>query len=252
MSAKLRYTVLDVLRGAAVIAMVVYHTLWDLVNIFNVSIPWFGSTTASVIQLSIRWAFILIAGFSFHLSRKKLKHALVVLGASAVISLVTFVFTYDARILFGVLSLLGSAMLVTIPLHKLMKKVPAYIGVAVCALLFMLTYNVPRGYIGVWDVVFFELPDFLYCHTLTSFFGFRPAGFFSTDYVPFFPWVFMLWIGYYLYLFFEKYNLLRLLSAFSLKPLEFAGRHSLIIYMVHQPMVYAILWLLFTLIGGKI
>lgn len=119
-----RLYVLDSLRGLAVIAMILYHTLWDLVFMFDVSIPWFRSDTAHVFQLSIRWAFILISGFSWHLGSKKLKRALVVLGASAVISAVTFIFTYEARILFGVLSLLGASMLVAIPLDKLFAKIP--------------------------------------------------------------------------------------------------------------------------------
>lgn len=248
MTTKVRYTVLDVLRGGAVIAMIIYHALWDLVNIFGVYMPWFSSTTASVIQLSIRWAFILISGFSIHLSKRKLRHALTVLGASLIITLVTFIFTPEARILFGVLSLLGSAVLLTIPLNKPMKKINPTVGIVICALLFVLTYNLPRGFVGVGDFALFELPDFLYCHTLTAFFGFKPAGFFSTDYVPLLPWLFMFWIGYYVYLFFEKYNLLRFMSAFSLKPLEFVGRHSLIIYMLHQPVVYGLLYIIFNVI----
>lgn len=247
MTCKKRYTVLDVLRGAAVIAMIAYHALWDLVNIFGVSMPWFSSTTATVIQLSIRWAFILISGFSWHLGGKKLKRALTVIAASLIITAVTYVFMPEERILFGVLSLLGAAMLVTIPLHRLMKKIPACIGVVVCALLFILTYNVPEGYVGIGDLALFELPDFLYTHTLTAFFGFMPVGFFSADYVPLFPWLFMFWIGYYLYLFFERYNLLRFMCAFSFKPLELVGRHSLIIYMLHQPVVYGLLWAVFYL-----
>ncbi|MBQ2825456.1 MAG: DUF1624 domain-containing protein [Clostridia bacterium] len=247
-----RLYVLDALRGLAVIAMILYHTLWDLVYMFDVNIPWFGSTTAHVFQLSIRWAFILISGFSWHLGSKKLKRALVVLGASAVISAVTFFFTYEARILFGVLGLLGASMLVAIPLNKLFAKIPPVVGVVLMSLLFTLTYNIPRGYIGVGKTVFFHLPDFFYCHTVTAFFGFPPKGFFSADFVPFFPWVFMFFIGYFLYLFFKKYNLLIGLSAFRVKPLEFVGRHSLVIYMVHQPLVYAILLLIFRFVSGKI
>lgn len=71
MEKKMRYNTLDLLRGVAVIAMIAYHLLWDLVNIFDVNIPWFGSGSARVIQQSIRRAFILISGFSWHLGKKK-------------------------------------------------------------------------------------------------------------------------------------------------------------------------------------
>ncbi len=252
MMSKKRYTVLDALRGLWVVAMVIYHTLWDLVYMFDVNIPWFGSTTAHIFQLSIRWAFILISGFSWHLGSKKLKRSLIVMGASIVISLVTFIFTYDARILFGVLSLLGVSMLMAIPLDKLFSKVHPVLGICLMSALFVLTYNVPRGYIGVGDFEFFELPSILYFNNITACFGFPPRGFYSADYVPLIPWVFMFFIGYFLYLFFKKHNILRFLASFRVKPLEFIGRHSLIIYMVHQPLVYAILLLIFKCFSGKI
>lgn len=246
MEKKMRYNTLDLLRGVAVISMIAYHLLWDLVNIFDVNIPWFGSGSARIIQQSIRWAFILISGFSWHLGKKKLRRALIVLGASAVITLVTYVFMRDALILFGVLSLIGSAMLITIPLHKVYSKISPYLGIVVSSVLFALCYNVPRGYVGIGKNVFFELPDFLYGHTVTAYFGFAPEGFFSTDYVPLFPWIFLFWVGYFLFAVFEKHNLLRFLSKVSFKPLDYVGRHSLIIYMVHQPVVYGVLYIIFS------
>ena len=252
MTQKSRYTVLDALRGLWIVLMIFYHTLWDLVYMFDVNIPWFTTTTAHIFQLSIRWAFILISGFSWHLGRKKLKRSLIVIGASILISLITFIFTYDARILVGVLSLLGLSMLVAIPLDKVFSKIPPVVGVVVMSLLFTLTYNIPRGYIGVGNFEFFKLPSILYFNNITACFGFPPRGYYSADYVPILPWVFMFFIGYFLYLFFKKYNLLRALSAFRVKPLEFIGRHSLIIYMVHQPLVYGILLLIFSLVSGKI
>ena len=252
MSKKARLTALDALRGFWIIAMIMYHALWDLVYMFDVNIPWFSSVTAHIIQLSIRWAFILISGFSWHLGSKKLKRSLIVIGASVVISLVTFIFTYDARIFFGVLSLLGVSMLVAIPLDKVFSKLHPVLGIVLMSALFMLTYNIPKGYIGVGNFELFELPSFLYANSVTACFGFPQRGFYSADYVPLLPWVFMFFIGYFLYLFFKRYNILKALSAFRVKPLEFVGRHSLIIYMVHQPLVYAILLLIFKCFSDKI
>lgn len=247
MEKKLRYTVLDAVRGLAVIAMIIYHALWDMVYIFGVNMPWFGSASARVIQLSIRWAFIIISGFSWHLGRKKLRRSLTVIGASVLISLVTYIFMPEEIILFGVLSLIGSAMLVTIPLDKLMRKIHPYIGLALCAVLFTVLYNVPRGYVGIGDWVWFELPVFLGFHTIMAYFGFMPQGFFSTDYVPVLPWIFLFWCGYFLYLIMQKHNLLKCLSAFRVKPLEFVGRHSLLIYLLHQPLVYGLLFVIFSI-----
>lgn len=245
MKEKKRYAALDVLRGVAIIAMVLYHGLWDLVYVFDVRIPWFYSDSASVIQLSIRWTFILLSGFCWSMGSKKIKRSLIVLACSVIITAVTAVFTPENTILFGVLSLIGTGMLLTIPLDKLCRKLSPYIGLAVCIALFVVTENTVYGRFSIGDCVLWELPDVLYANTFTAYFGFRPVFFSSPDYVPLLPWLFSFWMGYFLYRIFKKHDLLKYLSVFSFKPLEWIGRHSLIIYMLHQPIVYGLLFLIF-------
>jgi len=48
-----RYFILDSFRGICIVGMVLYHALWDLMYIFNYSLPWFESTIASIWQESI-------------------------------------------------------------------------------------------------------------------------------------------------------------------------------------------------------
>ena len=55
MEKKKRYTLIDILRGISVIAMIVYHAMWDLVYVHGVDIPWFFTEGASVFQSYIRW-----------------------------------------------------------------------------------------------------------------------------------------------------------------------------------------------------
>lgn len=248
MKAKIRYTVLDVLRGVAIVAMILYHTLWDLVFVFGVSIPLFHSESAHIFQLAIRWAFILISGFSFSLGRKRFKRAITVLGASAGITLVTWIFMPDEIIIWGVLSLLGLSMLLTIPLDRLFRKLNPFVGFFLSLLLLLFTYGTSYGFWGIGGIQLFNLPEFLYANNFTAIFGFCPIGFYSSDYVPILPWIFVFWMGYFLYFIFEKYGLLRYLSAFSVKPLELLGRHALIVYLAHQPVVYALLYLIFNII----
>ena len=50
--------------------------------------------------------------------------------------------------------------------------------------------------------------------------------------------------GYFLYEIFRRHNLLRHLRSPRIAPLEWVGRHSLLLYMLHQPVIYGILWLL--------
>ena len=244
---KTRYTVLDILRALAIIAMVVYHTLWDLVYMFGADIPWYKTDAGFVFQQSICWSFILISGFCFSLGKRKLKRAVTVLVCSLVITAVTALVMPENIILHGVLSLLGTAMLVTIPLEKIFRKIPTFIGFTLSAVLFALTYNVSDGVLGVGDMSV-RLPDFLYANNVTAFFGFPHSGFYSSDYFPLLPWLFLFWCGYFLYGIFEKKGLLKYLSVFSCKPLEFIGRHSLEIYMAHQPIIYGVLFIIYKII----
>lgn len=245
---KQRYTVPDIIRGFAVISMIIYHALWDIVYIFGVDIPWFKSDAGFLFQQSILCTFVLISGFCIRLGKKTLKRSLIVLAGSLIITVVTAVAMPDSVIINGVLSFLGFAMLVAVPLEKVLKKVPCGAGIAVSLLFFVLTYNVQNGFIGIGEQVLINVPDFFYLNNITAFFGFPHKAFHSADYVPFLPWIFLFLIGYFIFGILEKKNKLHLLSAFSCRPLEFVGRHSFEIYMVHQPIIYGLLFLVFEVV----
>ncbi len=244
---KQRYTVPDIFRGIAVIMMIIYHTMWDMVYLFGVSIPWFRTDAGYIFQQSICWSFILISGFCFQLGKKRLKRALIVIACSLVLTAVTAIVMPESIIIHGVLSLIGFSMLVAIPLDKILEKIHPVVGMKVSFLLFVLLFNITKGVIGIGDCTFIALPEFLYANTITAFFGFPHSDFFSTDYVPVFPWIFLFFTGYFTYSLLKKKNKLKFLSAFSCRPLEFIGRHSLEIYMIHQPIIYSVL-LLFSLL----
>lgn len=136
-------------------------------------------------------------------------------------------------------------MLITIPLDKIYKKISPYIGFGLSLILFILTYDVELGKFGINGVWTCNLSDSLYKNVITAFFGFPPRRFSSLDYVPFFPWVFAFWMGYFIYQEIKRRDWLKYLSFISFKPLEWLGRHSLIIYMLHQPLVYGLLHLIY-------
>jgi uncharacterized membrane protein len=243
---KKRYTVLDMLRGISVLSMIVYHTLWDLVYIHGVDIPWFFTSGASVFQAYIRWSFIIISGFSFSLGKKKLKRSLVVIASSVIITLVTLIAMPDSRIIFGVLTFMGVAMLLTVPLDRVLSKVEPWTGFFVNALLFSLTLGMSYGYVGI-GLFSIDIPLSFYSNYFTAFLGFPHESFYSSDYVPLFPWIFLFICGYFLYKIFKKHDLFFLLSFVSFKPLEWIGKHALIIYMLHQPLIYGALYLIFNI-----
>ena len=118
--------------------MISYHFLWDLVYLYNADIPWYKSHGAYIWQQSICWTFILLAGFSWHLGKKHMKRGLWAFGGGVVISLVTAIVLPNDRVRYGVLTLIGSCILIWILLDKVLKKIPAGVGVSVSFVLFLI------------------------------------------------------------------------------------------------------------------
>lgn len=118
--------------------MISYHFLWDLVYLYNADIPWYKSHGAYIWQQSICWTFILLAGFSWHLGKKHMKRGLWAFGGGVVVSLVTAIVLPNDRVRYGVLTLIGSCILIWILLDKVLKKIPAGVGVSVSFVLFLI------------------------------------------------------------------------------------------------------------------
>ena len=135
---KQRLPFIDLIRGITIIEMISYHFLWDLVYLYNADIPWYKSHGAYIWQQSICWTFILLAGFSWHLGKKHMKRGLWAFGGGVVVSLVTAIVLPNDRVRYGVLTLIGSCILIWILLDKVLKKIPAGVGVSVSFVLFLI------------------------------------------------------------------------------------------------------------------
>lgn len=241
---KQRYHILDEIRGITLCSMILYHAVWDLVYIFGYNWKWYQSDMAFLWQQSICYTFILLSGFCVSLGKNKVKRGLVVFGAGILISLVTELFMPQNRIRFGVLTLLGSCMLIA----ALAERINVTIwGIIINLLLFILTRRINYGVLGFADVTVARLPRFLYnLGDFGNYLGFTEQTFFSTDYFSLFPWLFLFLTGYYFYKWMEeKQWLSSMTKAPSLgawwRPI---GRYSLIIYLLHQPVVYGFLYIL--------
>lgn len=192
-----RYRLLDELRGLDLISMMLYHGMWDVVFLFGVAQKWYTGRPGFVWQQSICWVFILLSGFCLPLGHHPFRRGAVVFGAGALVTAVTLLFLPEDVVWFGVLTLLGSSMLLTAALDPLFRRVPPAVGVAVSALLFWVTYPTMNGF---WNLPGgrLALPQALYASYTTAYFGFMPKSFFSTDYFPLLPWLFLFWAGYFL------------------------------------------------------
>lgn len=241
MEKKERYHILDGLRGLTLISMILYHGMFDLVVLYDVPVPWFFRTPGYLWQQSICWIFILLSGFCWRLGRVPWKRGILISLCGLLITVVTFVFLPSERILFGILSFTGAAMLALIPLTGILQKVQPHAGLLFSALLFFLTRNVNSGYLGFESVVLGEVPNVFYQGLLTAAVGFPAPGFFSGDYFSFIPWIFLYLCGYFLYgILMEKESMKRLLCRRA-GFLEWIGRNSLFLYMLHQPLLMLIL-----------
>ena len=140
-----RCHLLDTLRGMTVINMVLFHAVWDLVYIFGMKWNWYHGQGAYLWQQGICWSFILLSGFCSGMSRHLLRRGLTVFGLGAVITLITAIFMPENLILFGVLTLIGSCMLLMAGCRKLLQKIPAVPGMLFSFSLFAFTKHANDG-----------------------------------------------------------------------------------------------------------
>lgn len=247
---KKRLHLVDEYRGFWIINMIIYHGIWDLVYIFNCNWKWFRSDIAFIWQQAICWSFIFISGFCWQMSKHNLKRGLQVFAGGMLVTIMTLIFMPNSRVVFGVLTLLGSAMILMVPCHKLFCKINPWIGAFVSFLLFLIVYPVNDGYLGLGEIELLVLPRELYSGWIGSFLGFTAPGFWSTDYFSILPWFLLYIVGYFAYgiLFrgeegMKKQGIKKLMEKSYCPSLGWVGRNALIIYLLHQPVVYGILFL---------
>ena len=86
-----------------------------------------------------------------------LRRGVTVFAAGALVTAVTLVFMPGGRVVFGVLTFLGTAMLLTGVLEPLLKKVMPAVGLAVSAVLFAVCYPVGSGWVGQHSLLLYLL-----------------------------------------------------------------------------------------------
>lgn len=240
-----RYYLLDGLRGLTLISMVLYHGMFDLVEIYGIPVGWFWELPGYVWQQSICWIFILLSGFCWSLGHRPFRRGLVISLCGLVITAATCLFMPSERIIFGILTFTGAVMLAMIPLSGFLKRVPAWAGLIGSVLLFLLMRNVNEGYWGFEGLVLGRVPEELFQGWVMTFLGFPEAEFFSGDYFSFFPWFFLYLAGYFLHGILTPYEAVRKFLRKRAGVMEWLGRHTLPIYMIHQPVLIMLLECIF-------
>src|SRR5690554_1936154 len=215
---------IDLLRGVAIILMVVFHTVYDLNEFLGLDITynsgfwyWVGKISALI--------FIFISGISSGFSKGVLRRGLKVLAIGLGITLVTYFALEEQYIRFGILHFLGTCMLLY-PLFKALNFWLLAVLTAAVAYLapYVSNYSVQTGLL---------LP-----------LGFKYKGFVTADYYPLFPYlaVFLLGVMAYKLYYHKKKSLLGF--SWENRIIRYVSKRSLFIYVVHQPVILGVLLLI--------
>lgn len=241
---KPRYALVDALRGVALLNMIAYHLCFDIFQIYGVHTGWIYTPGAIVWERFICCSFIIISGVSLNFSSHAYRRGLIVSACGALMTVVTLIVIPPFAIWFGVLTLIGASMIIARLLIKPLELIHPVLGAAVSFLLFAFFYNVQTGSVGFFYLRLFDVPLFFYRGYLTAFLGFPPRGFVSSDYFPLLPWFFLFVFGYFLWRIIKRYGADK--PFFHKIPfLSALGRHTLIIYLIHQPVLMGICFLVF-------
>lgn len=203
----------------------------------------------SFISPAFAFAFIMMCGISSTLSRSNFKRSIPILGAAIAVTLVSVFITPDAPIVFGILHLLGVCVLGYSFTEKLFAKINPVAGIIISLFIFLLTYNLQSGYLGFDGVFKISLPDFLYRNNSLCFLGFVKKGTSYSDFFPLLPWFFAFITGVFagrlLKGRYPKFMYKRRVPFFST-----LGTSAFIVYVIHQPIIYGVSYILTLLSGG--
>jgi len=232
-----RFWEVDFLRGIAVVMMIIFHALFDLAYFgkyhFNVVYGFwllFARLTAII--------FLFLVGISLTLSYNRrsarfssfLVRGLKIFGFGLLITLVTWLFFSEETIIFGVLHLIGLSIIISYPFIK-RKYLSLAAGIAAIVA-------------GYW------LSTKAFAFTWLMWLGVVPQKLITFDYFPLLPWFGVVLLGVFAgnVLYPKGRKRIRLPELGRFVPFNivcFLGRNSLIIYLLHQPVLMAIMYFFF-------
>lgn len=236
-AAPARIVAVDALRGLAMLAMVVYHFCFDLAHLGITGWNFYRDPFWLQARTAILSSFLLIAGVSLVLAdrheaarRGFWKHVVTVACCAMLVTVATLVVFPRSFIWFGVLHAIAVSLVLARPLVR-RPWLALAIGIAV---------------IVAGNAV--ALPAF--DSRALGWIGFATVKPVTEDYVPLFPWTGVMLAGIAVGHLLARVQF-RVLAPLALLPraVTLAGRHSLAIYMLHQPLLMAVAWLVALAMG---
>lgn len=234
---------IDFIRGIAIVMVIFFHILIDI-NFFSIYKINVFSGVLLPIAYAVATTFLLLVGLSLTLNFSRIKnvltkkdayvriflHGLKIFVIGFLITLATWLYLGEGFIIFGVLHCIGVSIIFSIP---------------------FLNFRVQNLVLGL---VFIFLGLFLKTFTVDFYWlawlGFKPTTFYTVDYYPLLPWFGVVLIGIFLgnSLYPEGKRRYAVKDRSTVKIVSFfcfLGKHTLVIYLVHQLIIVGILHLLF-------
>jgi uncharacterized membrane protein len=221
-----RLPVIDIARGLAVVAMVIYHGAWDVSTLALADLDVSGSRGWNLFARSIAASFLVLAGIGLALAHRGgirwphfLRRLAVIAAAAAAITVATYYVFPRSFIFFGILHNMVVSSVLALPFVLL--------SPALAAIASLVVLGLPHLVVG----------GGLLDDPALAFLGLGRVPPFTNDWVPIFPWT-----GYVL----AGIAMAPLVSGMPWRgqggtlgrTLTTLGRHSLVIYLLHQPLLF--------------
>ncbi|MEJ2361740.1 MAG: heparan-alpha-glucosaminide N-acetyltransferase [Gammaproteobacteria bacterium] len=228
--AKNRYELIDALRGTAIAMMFSFHISYDLNHFGFITTDFYHNPFWLNYRIVIVSTFLTVMGMSLYIAhhnglrRDNYLHRLGWLVICAVLISIGTYFLFGRRfIYFGIIHFIAVASVLALPFIRL----------------YWTNLILGAGIIIVSNYVSLDVMDPRYLNWIGLMHG-KP---FTEDYAPIFPWFGVVLLGIFLARWAYTEQRIRLFSQWHsrltvFRVLRFAGRHSLIIYMVHQPVFF--------------
>lgn len=231
-----RYLFLDELRGFSLLSMILFHLCWNIDNLLHVELTWYHTIGAQIWQFSICAVFLLLSGLCIHFTRHFARHLTTLAVSALLITTVTWFTGPHTLVVFGILHCMTLCFICYLLLRPILRCVPTSLGLLICIFLFCFTYAVPHQYIG-FGFFRIPLPKEWYASYWLSLLGLLSPDFYSSDYFPIFPNLFLFLTGYFL----GRLHLPDWMQKPHCRPLSWLGQHSLMVYLLHQPILYLLM-----------
>lgn len=228
---KVRYAEIDLLRGMAILGMIVYHSFF-LLDFFGVAEFHVQEGVLKLLARTVQFLFLAIVGVSLAISRnrggssisfyqRQLLRASVIFLCAMIVTITTKLLIPDQYVRFGVLHFIA----VAIVLLSSMARSPIVVGISAAVI-----------FIASFFMNFISFDSGLFAIALGT-----AAPFATVDYFPLIPWLALPAIGIVIGNSFYPHAPFSLPDGSIMRSLNWLGRHALIIYMIHVPVLFGII-----------